>query len=380
MPDALPVMFVCPRPDHARTCAGTVERKPSERPGRRTNRDDCPGVRGRARRILIVSATRREAARALVLASIVGALAYVPASVRAGTIETYRGPCDASAAVALDRDRFVVGNDENDVLSTYRRGTDLALNQADLASFLGTRRKEESDIEGAASVGSRVYWITSHGRNARGAEQPSRHRLFATESRPGEPPAIAPVGTPYRGLLRDLVDAPALAPWRLAESSTRAAEAEGGLNIEGLAATPDGRLLVGFRNPLREGRALVVPIDNPAEVVAGARARLGAPIALELGGRGIRSMELVGSAYVIVAGPIADRGSFALFRWSGAADDAPVAVAVDLGTLRPEALFAPPGADDIVLLSDDGGVEVDGKACKDLRMPRQTFRALTLPR
>jgi hypothetical protein len=33
----------------------------------------------------------------------------------------------------------------------------------------------------------------------------------------------------------------------------------GGLNIEGLAATPDGQLLIGFRNPLSEGKALLLP-------------------------------------------------------------------------------------------------------------------------
>lgn len=295
----------------------------------------------------------------------------------AGALETYRGPCDASAAVALDRQYFVVGNDENDVLATYRRGEGAVVARLDLAQFLGTRRKEESDIEGAATVGSRVYWITSHSRNSRGVAQPSRHRVFATDVRAGDVPSVAPVGTPYRDLLRDLVEAPALASWQLADAAKLAAEAPGGLNIEGLAATPDGRLLVGFRNPLREGRALVVPIDNPAEVVAGARARLGTPAALDLGGRGVRSMELVGAVYYIVAGPVGDSGTFALFRWSGAASEAPVPVAVDLGTLRPEALFAIPGTDDLVLLSDDGGTLVNGKECKDLKMSQQAFRALT---
>ena len=36
----------------------------------------------------------------------------------------------------------------------------------------------------------------------------------------------------------------------------RAAEAEGGFNIEGLAAAPDGSLLIGLRNPIPQGRAL----------------------------------------------------------------------------------------------------------------------------
>lgn len=325
-------------------------------------------ARGRSARMLGV-------AMALALG---GALAGPASAATSGTLFTYRGACDASAAVALDGRHFVVGNDENDVLATYRRDEPAMVASLDLAQFLGTRKKEESDIEGAATIGSRVYWISSHSRNSRGVQQPSRHRVFATDVRGGAVPSVAPVGTPYRDLLRDLVEAPALAGWQLAEAAKLAAEAPGGLNIEGLAATPDGRLLVGFRNPLREGRALVVPIDNPAEVISGARARLGTPVALDLGGRGVRSIELVGAAYYIVAGPIADSGTFALYRWSGTAADAPVPVAVDLGSLRPEALFAVPATDELVLLSDDGGTTVDGKECKSLKMAKQTFRALTI--
>jgi len=56
------------------------------------------------------------------------------------------------------------------------------------------------------------------------------------------------------------------------------------------------------------------------------RARFGAPIELDLDRRGIRSIERVGAAYLIVADPSADRGSFALFRWSGQSGDPPTPV------------------------------------------------------
>lgn len=298
----------------------------------------------------------------------------------AGTVTTYRGACDASAAVALDAQHFVVGNDENDILATYRLGDVAAVGQADLTRFLGARKGEESDVEGAAVIGSRIYWVASHSRNSRGVEEPSRHRIFATDIRAGTVPAVEAVGTPYRDLLRDLLETPALAPWKLGDAARLAPEADGGLNIEGLAATPQGGLLVGFRGPLRARKALVVPIDNPADVVTGTRARIGPPMELDLGGRGIRSMDLVGSQYYVVAGPVADTGTFALYRWSGQATDAPVAVPVELGTLRPEALFAVPGSDALVLVSDDGGLLVDGKECKRLKRSQQTFRALRIQR
>lgn len=307
------------------------------------------------------------------------AAAFVAAGVMAQAPATYSGPCDASAAVALDERHFVVGNDETNTLQVYRRGETDSVAAIDLAGFLGTA-KSESDIEGAAAVGSRIYWITSHARDSKGRVQPERHRFFATDVRPGSPPTVVPAGAPYKRLLDDILASPALARYKLADAARLAAEADRGFNIEGLAATPDGRLLIGLRNPLARGRALLIPLQNPGEVVdRGSRARLGAPIELDLGGRGIRSIELVGDAYFIAAGPPADRGTFAIYRWSGQAAQAPSPVAgATVGTLRPEALFASPGSGELYLLSDDGGVRVDGVECKNLPAARQRFRALTV--
>lgn len=289
----------------------------------------------------------------------------------------YRGPCDASAAAPLDADHFVVANDETNTLNIYRRGEARAVGALSLGGFLGAGKKDEADIEAAAAVGARIYWITSHGRDSSGRPRPSRQRFFATELRPGDVPTVAPIGTPYRDLLRDLTESEALAPYRLADAAKRAAEADGGLNIEGLAATPGGQLLIGLRNPLPRLRALVIPLQNPAEVIEGRRAVLGAAIELDLGGRGIRAIAQVGAGYVISAGPPADRGTFALYRWSGNPGDAPVPMAgIDLGDLRPEALFAIPQTAQLQLLSDDGGVTTAGVECKKLPAAQQSFRSL----
>ena len=162
-------------------------------------------------------------------------------------------------------------------------------------------------------------------------------------------------------------------------ASRLAAEADGGLNIEGLAATPEGQLLIGFRNPLPEERAIVIPLENPTEVVDGKRAKLGEPFELNLGRRGIRSIEWVGGSYLIVAGPTADEGSFALYRWSGKRGESAMPIdSVDLGSLRPEALFAIPQTPQVQLLSDDGGVVTGGVECKNLPPSRQTFRGLVV--
>ena len=317
--------------------------------------------------------------RSIVSALLVGCLvAATPSLSRAQQIEVYAGSCDASASVSLNEELFVVGNDEDNTLQTYRRGHPRPISSLPLSEFLDTG-PQEVDIEGAARLGSRIYWIASYSRNSKGAVRRSRHRLFATDIGARQPPALQAVGKPYSHLVQDLVSTDPLKPLGLEAAARLAAEADGGLNIEGLAATPDGGLLIGFRNPLRARRALVVPLWNPGEVIEGRRARLGAAIELDLGGRGIRSIELVGSAYLIVAGPTADQGSFALYRWSGQASEAPTLLAdlTSSGT-RPEALMAIPQSARVQLLSDDGGMLVDGIECKKLPKNRQSFRSFTL--
>lgn len=282
---------------------------------------------------------------------------------------TYRGMCDASAAAALDEHLFVVANDERNQLKIYRRGQADPVGELDLSGFLGTSPDKESDIEGAATIGDRIYWITSHGRNKKGKVQDRRFRFFATDAASGKA-LLKPAGKPYSQLLQDMIEAKHLQGLRLEEASQKMPEGDGAFNIEGLAATPEGTLLIGLRNPA----PLVLPLLNPAGVIEGEKARFGEPIELDLGGRAIRSLELVGLAYMIVAGPPADHGDFALYKWSGRAQDKPEQLLhEDFDEVRPEALFAIPGTRQLQLLSDDGGAHVKG-------MPEQeqSFQSVTV--
>jgi hypothetical protein len=290
----------------------------------------------------------------------------------AGSVVQHAGLSDASAGIALDDLHFVVANDEHNRLVVYRRGLPAALHEVDVGGFLAT--KKEADIEGSARIGQRIYWIASHARNAKGKVREDRQRFFATDIVAG--PTVRAAGVPYTRLLADLTASPALASLKLADAAALAPELDGGFNIEGLAEGPNGSLLIGLRNPLRQGRALLIPLLNPAELVVtgGGPARFGPALALDLDGLGVRSLERLGDgSYLIAAGRPGDGGSFKLFHWAGRASDAPTPTPLDLGDLRPEGLFVWPDGR-MTLLSDDGA------QYKDLPEAQQRFRAVELKR
>lgn len=320
---------------------------------------------------------------ATVLAVVIAGLLATPATPQVTEITEHAGLCDASAAVAVGPTQFVVANDEDNVLRVYRRDQPgPPVRTFDLTAFLKPDPEHpEADIEGAARVGDRVYWITSHGANQKGKPRPSRHRLFATDvSVAGDRVTLTPVGTPYQNLVKDLTETPGPKDYPWGEGAKKPPEQVGGLNIEGLCATSEGTLLIAFRNPIPGGKALLVPLENPKEVVAGNAAKLGKPIPLALGGLGIRSIEYVEArgTYLIVAGPYNDDGDFKLYQWSGAASEEPELIqGVNFKGVQPEALISYPGEETkIQFLSDDGTKQVDGKDCKAAKPEKRSFRSI----
>lgn len=298
-------------------------------------------------------------------------------------LRLYRSLCDASAGVALDMQHFVIADDESksDSLTIFRRDKAEPLSSKSFDKFLDTPKGKEADIEGSAMIGDRIYWITSHARNKKGEPAPERHRLFATVVKPGDPPTLEPVGIPYKDLLQAMLDSELLVPYRLEEASKLAPKSADSLNIEGLAATADGGLLIGFRSPIRNGKALVLPLTNPQSLVEGKAApAFGTPLSLDLGGLGIRSMERIGSRILIVAGAATSEGSFALYEWSGRASDSPRRLPTSaMDGLNPEVLFSfPDGV--IRIASDDGAELTDQIACKDRKPAKREFRSVSLPR
>ncbi|MGC4081076.1 MAG: DUF3616 domain-containing protein [Vicinamibacterales bacterium] len=296
----------------------------------------------------------------------------------------YCESCDASAAIRLGTTTlFVIASDEDNVLRVFNRDrAGVPITRYDVTSFLEPDDPEhsEADIEGAARIDKRIYWIGSHGRSRKGELREVRQRFFATTVEWDEYRAtLEVVGVPYRHLLEDLFNAESLRPFNLEEAATRAPEAPGGLNIEGLATTPAGELLIGFRNPIPDGRALLVRMRNPAAVVEGReRAVLDLAGHLDLGGRGIRAMEYVlpTRSYVILAGASDDKKDFAVYGWNGTPDAVPTHLYVeDFDIINPEeCVFVGRGPRDVLIdfLSDDGT-----KRCKHIAVERRTFRGTT---
>ena len=302
-----------------------------------------------------------------------------------GPIIIYRGTSDTSAGVAIDNQHFIVADDENNTLRVYRFDQPgLSLLSMEMSLFLGCGGEHfEADIEGATRLGNRVYWITSHGRNKDGKLRPNRYRFFATDIQlAGDRVELKGVGRPYRNLVHDMVYAPTLRyldierVTRLDERGLtkpqrrRLAPKEDGLNIEALAASPDGKTLwIGLRNPTYpnssagQRQAIVIPLLNTDAVLEEGRTpEFGRPLHWNLGGLGVRSMEYcpAHNAYFLMAGPQNGSGQIVLCRWSGqpAESPQPLHTFSEPSDFKPEALFEVPGTTDLYVLSDDGTLEI----------------------
>jgi hypothetical protein len=294
---------------------------------------------------------------------------------------SYTGMCDASGAVAVSSNLFIVASDEDNTLRLYRNDQAGApIKEFNFNTFLDLHGKSaEADLEGAAKIGDRAFWIGSHGRNKDGKDRPNRCRLFATDIAVtnGEV-TLSPVGQPCTTLLRDLINDSKFDQFHFAEAARRIPKEADALNIEGLSATPEGHLLIGFRNPIPQGKALLIPLLNPDEVIAGKPARFDPAIQLDLGGLGIRDITFHNGSYLIIAGSYHSGGKFRFYRWAGAGA-MPERLRVEhFQEYNPEAIIVYPerGMQAVQILSDDGNRIMEGVPCKDLKDPgRQAFRS-----
>lgn len=286
--------------------------------------------------------------------------ATVPTIVKADAnpeVMHFGSMCGASAAITLDDERVILGNDDDNLIRTYDIVEPQALEVKDdagkvdpkrvrvhrpravqnLYKFLKVNqfsRRNFSAIEGAAVGDGFVFWTGSHARRHDGENRPNRRRFFATRIvNVAGLSILEPYGKPVMDLVQQIEAADALKPVGLSRSIMSvhrqleflAPEARG-FEIGSLSMAADGKtLLIGVRNPTQGGSAIVVPVANPVEVADGGRAIFGEPILLPMAGRSMTAMEWVPSigAHVIVAGEKNAHDGFVLLRWSGRPGEAP---------------------------------------------------------
>jgi hypothetical protein len=294
---------------------------------------------------------------------------------------TYTGISDASGAVAIGTDYFAVADDEDNCLRIYRRGEGgPPVRIINLARGLGLDpRHPELDLEAAARIDDVAYWMSSHSANYLGKFRYSRHTFFATTIKPTRDGGdLILLGRPYHELQEDMLKAPTLRRFNLAEAALKPPKEAGAFNIEGLSATPDKKLLIGFRNPIPGGKALLVPLLNPQEVIQGKTAQFGEPILLDLDGLGIRDISWWDGTYVILAGAAGPKSVFRLFLWSGGTAEPEVVKRVQFKKMTPEGIVIYPdyGLRKIQIISDDGTRIIDGITNKARPLTERTFRSV----
>lgn len=295
---------------------------------------------------------------------------------RPAAVHFFRGMSDASAAAVLSDKVFVMADDERNILHYYRKdGPVSPVGSLDLTSFLNTEPgSPEADIEAAARLGNRIYWISSHGRNKDGKLRTSRYRFFATRVVESDDQwRLEPEGKPCTTLLETLIRLPALRQYGFDQAADlnekkreRLAPKQEGINIEALCSAPDGKTLyLGFRNPRPGGKAVVIPLQNAYAVIARQETpAFGTPILWDLQGLGLRSMEYSphhGRCFA-VAGYHDGRAGGVLYEWSGSTADPPRLIGPILPGVpefTPEALVIFSGPEGLWFFSDDGSRLID---------------------
>ena len=291
---------------------------------------------------------------------------------------SFLGACDASGAVPIDARHFAMADDEDNVIRVYDAvaGGKPVL-RTNLSKQLALAKKGEADMEDATALNGRAYWLTSHARNGQGEVDPNRSLLITTDL-PTLDTHLEVQGQVYRRLLDDLEQSPLLQRYDLARAAALPPKAPGGLNLEGLTATPEGTLLIGFRSPIPAGKALLVPLLNPEAAAGDGPLRFGEPIELDLGGLGVRSLSYWQGRYLIAAGPAEGHGAHRLYGWQGPGTRAEVLAEAPFAHANPEAFFTAEDNPEVLVLSDDGNRVIRGKACKKMHKRHRRFRGVWL--
>jgi len=294
----------------------------------------------------------------------------------------YTGSCDGSGAVALDNDHFAVVNDETSQLLVYaRQAPGAPVQKISLHKALDLKKGEEADLEAMARIEDRIYVLGSHSRDREGKKEKERRKLLAVRFKSTTTdPQLTPIGEAYEDLMDDLTDHAAFDSLHLKEATKKSGDDPEGFNLEGLCAGRNGCLWLCFRGPRVNDKALLIPLNNPKDVTAGARARFGDHVLLNLDGRSIRGVDNIQGHIAIIADDDFKGRSPAIYLWDESQPTATQLSIPDLNTFDPESIILYPdtGLQELQILSDDGGRRLLSKDCKDEPNPiLKRFRSAT---
>jgi len=170
-------------------------------------------------------------------------------------------------------------------------------------------KKEIEDLEAITAKGNIVYGITSHTFSKSNKRKATREKfiMFTYEDGAVEEFYI------YKYLKRDLYQ-------KFPKIFKNDIFSTNSINIEGLAVDSQSEgLLIGFRSPLLNSDAMLIPIKNPNQVfLKQERPDFGQPIRLNLGGLGVRDItyDEDKKGYWIIAGGVDNREfKFELWFW-----------------------------------------------------------------
>jgi len=233
------------------------------------------------------------------------------------------GLYEPSAIVQLADGRFLIVEDEKEhpfsLVSIERDGNVESTSLTPGLFEFNDGFWKLDDLEGLTLDPSGwIYAVTSQSLDGDGDAKKSREKLVRFRIKGNRVVDASSVRSLKSALL-------AAHPELAVAAGIRDVKSGGGLNVEALEVSADGRRLwVGFRSPLLDRRAILARIENPSGIFDADEApRIAARLeTLDLGGQGIRGMSYVPSlgGYLVIAGPTASEGAaFRLWFWSGEA-------------------------------------------------------------
>ncbi|MDO4904679.1 MAG: DUF3616 domain-containing protein [Lautropia sp.] len=247
-----------------------------------------------------------------------------------GQPQRFKSTYEPSAVQQLDDGRLLIVEDESRrAFSLLKAGPDGQLIEDDDidAHLLTSFKRKLNDVEALAKDDNGyIYATTSHSTNKQGERNPDREQLLRFRIMGNDAREVQS----YPHLIDRLQASATLQEKIVAQGGAKADFRT--TNIEGMAWDPVNKhLLLGFREPLVDGKSMIIAIGNPdAMFLDGADPEFAAVYFLDLQGGGIRGMDYDPKAkqYLITneVRNAAGKNRSQLWTWTGDAASAPVNV------------------------------------------------------